>query len=476
MKSIFKSALSLLVAVAYAMPAQAQNKPKSADEILAMTPSQQAEAMQFLYSFIAEYEDMAKIAREMRDKGSDLGKTWYSLLEFYGQGGLKSSNEGPMAVFREMAATQPLALYRIAEAKLAGRWGEQKNEPEAIAMYNKAAESFQFAAWRLATFHTAGAHGLAKNDTKALEILKNLPGPIGTWDWASARSRVYQAEPALATEVLSLPATARERVMEKMYWTDQLYTTLFPLALVLADKGDPYGQNYAGRILVYGRGFKADPARGIPYLKAAADSGLDIAAVAVAGGYYHGVNGFQKDQALGLKYARIAADSKDRVQADQGKLMLAMATLDGLGGETKSESRGRDMLQPLLKSPVLSIAKEATDRLFLIDPEFNGKNLFGKVMSYASTLGFRLNSANMVNRTWEVTGEGTISNAKIPVQFQAEMMVFGPEQKPKLFVYFKSNDGRVQAPLKKEFKNLLNIYLTRDLSEVFDSNSNVMNW
>lgn len=458
---------------------QAQYETKTtltADQFLALAPERR-EAFLFQHYYLHEdYDQVIAHAKALAAKGDALGKYWVGVGHYLGYGGLARDQKLSGEMIRPLVDTVPEAKSWMAQQIYYGFGGEKQDKAAAMEMHKQNAPYDQHSAAYVGQAYLDGTDGFPKDEAKALEIFTNLPGPPGGAEWASVKAALIAKKPEAAAQIVNanLPEPLLVKLFNLLYFRHRAYVAMRPVVEAYAAKGSAEGQAYAGKILTFGRGVPADPTKGIVLIQQAAAAGHPNANLDLANLYMSGQPYLPKDEALGLKHARAAAGSSNVGIADPARLILARATLDGRGGETRDVPKAVAALKQLIRSEVPGVGPQARDAVFEHDPDMNGKNLFAKVMGAASRVGFLLTDGRRTQSGWDSTGDAKVNGT--PVRLELEMMVFKTDQKPKLFVYFRTNEDPLRKPLQEKFLQALRATAGANLRGTFDPQSNILGW
>jgi Sel1 repeat len=282
------------------------------------------------------------------------------------------------------------------------------------------------------------------------------------------------------TALVKVSNEEQDKLLEEIYMMGD-FALLKRVATVPANLGSPPALFFLGQLYMFGPPEDKDEAKAVQYISKAAEGGNLWAKLTIGVHSMVGRLGFVKDEKKAVEYLKASYGL-----SGDGAFALAKAFEQGSGGLEKDPKKAAGIYQSYKwQGTDIPIAKKRLDALGLVtntatqtssvSPGKKHQDLFVKVMQAAKSIGVQVSAARAEDESYLGSGKIRV-NGNINVDFEAELMTFS-DQLPKLFITFKTDEQRLQAPLRERLVAALkNEVGTSDLRAVFNRNSSMFGW
>lgn len=451
----WQSKISQLEAQLKAIPTEAA--------FLAQTPQQQDKTLLDLQAS-GDHTDVVKLANALLPSDSPVAKYYLALAYLKGEGLTQDKTQGQALVLEAADAGFKRAQMFAGAGLVYTKDEKLLDVPRGLKLLEASLPDFAESAIMLAEIHAKGEFGQPVNLQKALTLYKSVQDPQYVAKIKPAISALeYELKPVpTLAELLAMQVEQQRAAFSDLY-NRKKFTELMPLALALDEKGGHWGTFYVGTMHSFGRGVVQNEKLGAQYWKKAADAGIHAAESNAGRGLLFGQWGFERDEALGVKYLQSCFDFFNDCAFE-----MARAHQNGWGGLPKNKDKALAIFKNHKWDANYSQKSEIAKKIKELDPTAGAQDVFVKVMEAAKSIGVRVSDVRTEGNSFHGSGAMTI-NGSIKVGFSTELMIF-EGMKPKLFMYFTSDDRRVHDPLRKRMVSALENKFG-NLRSAFDGNS-----
>jgi len=442
----------------------------SVNVFLAQSPQQQETTLQSLQT-TNDYINLLELANALAPSGSPVAQYYLGQAYVFGQGVAEDKPKGMSLLLQSADAGFKRAQMHVGILLTSTKDTSLKNVAKGIPYLEASAKEFWESAYGLAQLYEKGDAALAQDKTKALAYYKSINAPSMQGELKPKIAALeYELKPVpTLAELLAMQAEQQRAALSELM-DKKKYTELMPLALALDEKGIPWGSFFVGSLHFHGRGVVQNEKLGAEYWKKGADAGIHAAESNAGRGFLFGQWGFARDEALGVKYLQGCFDFFNDCAYE-----LARAHQNGWGGLPKNKDKALAIFKNHKWDANYSQKSEIAKKIKELDPTAGAQDVFVKVMEAAKSIGVRVSDVRTEGNSYHGSGNMTI-NGSIKVGFSTELMIFD-DMKPKLFMYFTSDDRRVHDPLRKRMVSALENKFG-NLRSTFDGNSTmfVQDW
>jgi hypothetical protein len=282
------------------------------------------------------------------------------------------------------------------------------------------------------------------------------------------------------TALVKISAEEQENLLEEIYLTGD-FALLKRVATAPANLGSPPALFFLGQLYMFGPPADKDEAKAVQYISRAADGGNLWAKLTIGVHAMVGRLGFAKDEKKAVEYLKASYGL-----SGDGAFALAKAFEQGSGGLEKDPKKaagiyqsykwqGTEIAMAKKRLEALGLASNTATQASSVSNAKKHQDLFVKVMQAAKAIGVQVSDARTEDDSY--IGAGRIRvNGNINVDFEAELMTFS-DQLPKLFITFKTDEQRLQSPLRERLLAALKDEVgNSDLRSVFNRNSSMFGW
>lgn len=451
------------------LEAQLQAIP-SVNVFLAQSPQQQETTLQSLQT-ANDYINLLELANALAPSGSPVAQYYLGQAHVFGQGVAEDKAKGMSLLLQSADAGFKRAQMHAGILLTSTKDTSLKNVAKGIPYLEASANEFWESAYGLAQLYEKGDAALAQDKTKALAYYKSINAPSMQGELKPKIAALeYELKPVpTLAELLAMQVEQQREALSDLY-NRKKFAELMPLALALDEKGGHWGTYYVGTMHSFGRGVVQNEKLGAEYWKKAADAGIHAAESNAGRGFLFGQWGFARDEVLGVKYLQACFDFFNDCAFE-----LARAHQNGWGGLPKNKDKALAIFKNHKWDANYSQKSEIAKKIKELDPTAGAQEVFVKVMEAAKSIGVRVADVSTQGNSFHGSGSMTI-NGSIKVGFSCELMIF-EGMKPKLFMYFTSDDRRVHDPLRKRMVSALENKFG-NLRSAFDGNSTmfVQDW
>lgn len=437
---------------------------------LAQTPQQQDATLLDLQAS-GDHTEAVKLANALLPSGSPIAKYYLAMAYLKGEGLAQDKIQGQTLVF-EAADVGFKRAQMFAGAGLVYTKDEKLLDvPRGLKLLEASLPDFPESAIMLGEIYAKGDFGQPVDLPKALALYKSVQDPKYV---AKIKPVIALIEEELKpvptiTEMLAMTPEQQDQTLSALQGKKK-YADAMQLATGLDEKGSVVGTFYVGLLHSDGLGVAQNEKLGAQYWLKAATAGYHQAESSAGRGLLFGKWGFERDEALGVKYLQACYDYYNNCAYELGR-----AYQNGWGGLPKNKDKALSIFKNYKWNANYSMKPEIAKRIKELDPLAGSEEVFVKVMESAKSIGVRVSDARAEGNSYYGRGNMTI-NGSIKVGFSAELMIF-EGMKPKLFMYFTSDDRRVHDPLRKRMVSALESKFG-NLRSAFDGNSTmfVQDW
>ena len=458
----WQSKISQLEAQLKAIPTEAV--------FLAQTPQQQDKTL-FDLQASSDHTDVVKLANALLPSGSPVAKYYLALAYLKGEGLAQDKIQGQTLVLEAADAGFKRAQMFAGAGLVYTKDEKLLDVPRGLKLLEASLPEFPESAIMLAEINAKGEFGQPVNLPRALALYKTVQDP-------KYLAKIKPVIALLEEELKPLPTVAELLAMSSEQQDQTLsalqvkkkYADVMRLATALDEKGSAVGAFYVGLLHSNGRGVEQNEKLGAQYWLKAAAAGMHAAESNAGRGLLFAQWGFERDEALGVKYLQACYDYFNDCAYE-----LARAHQNGWGGLPKNKDKALSIFKNYKWNANYSMKPEIAKKIKELDPTAGSEEVFVKVMEAAKSIGVRVSDARAEGYKYLGQGNMTI-NGSIKVGFSCELMIF-EGMKPKLFMYFTSDDRRVHDPLRKRMVAALESKFG-NLRSAFDGNSTmfVQDW